>query len=478
MKKPFLGREQESREFHRLLNRTEATLVTCQGRRRIGKSRFIHTCARRADHFFSFMGLPPREGISKQTQLDTFSEQLADQSKAPRVPLDSWYTAFRLLDSQLPDKGKTVLLFDEISWLAIGDPDFAGHLKTAWDTLFSHRSRLMVVLCGSVSSWIEKNILNNTGFVGRCNWKFKLEPLPLPICHEFWGRRKARVSTAEKLRILAVTGGVPRYLEEIDPKLSAEQNIENLCFKPSGLLFDEFDQIFHDIFNRKSANYREIVRALVSGPRSVSQLSRSLKRVRGGSLSESLNELAQSGFVRKDVSFDPETAKSRPRAVRFRLSDNYLRFYLKYVEPVRNQIESGLFQRAPLETLTAWDTIMGLQFENLVLGNLPAVSAAAGLRNSATLNAGPFSQNATQRKKGCQIDLMIRTKQSLYVFEIKFRKQIPKNVVGEVQRKVKCLNPPRSLAVRTGLIFEGALHPEIEKSDYFDALIPFEELLD
>ncbi|MFT5467635.1 MAG: AAA+ ATPase superfamily predicted ATPase [Verrucomicrobiales bacterium] len=477
MKKPFLGRERESHEFQQLLDRTDATLVTCQGRRRIGKSRFIHTCAKKADHFYAFMGLPPREGITKQSQLDAFSEQIADQTKAPRVPLDSWYTAFRLLDSQLPGKGKIVILLDEISWLAIGDPDFSGHLKTAWDTLFSHHSRLMLVLCGSVSSWIEKNVLNNTGFVGRCTWQFKLAPLPLPKCHEFWGRRKSRVSSAEKLRMLAVTGGVPRYLEEIDPKLSAEQNIEKLCFNSSGLLFNEFNQIFHDIFNRKAPAYREIVRALVTGRGSVSKLSKSLKRIRGGTLSSALTELEQSGFIRKDVSFDPETAKPRPRAVRYRLSDNYLRFYLRYIEPVRSQIESGLYQQAPVETFRAWDTIMGLQFENLILENLPAMLAIAGLDKTPMLNAGPFYQAATKRKKGCQIDLMLRSRQSLYIFEIKFRKRIQKSVIGDVQRKVDNLSPSRSLAIRTGLIYEGTLDSEIEKSDYFDYLIPFDAFL-
>ena len=478
MKKPFLGRERETREFQQLLGRTGSSLVTCQGRRRIGKSRFIHTCGQKADHFFSFSGLPPREGITRKTQLDSFAEQMADQAKAPVVPLDTWHTAFRLLDRLLPAKGKIVILFDEISWMAIGDPDFAGHLKTAWDTLFSHHPRLVVVLCGSVSSWIEKNILNSTGFVGRCSWQFKLEPLPLPDCHEFWGKRRSRVSSAEKLRLLAVTGGVPRYLEEIDPARSAEQNIERLCFHPGGILFNEFDQIFHDIFTRKAATYREIVRTLVSGPSSVSRLSKSLKRARGGSLSEALIELEQSGFIRRDVSFDPETAKPRPRAVRYRLSDNYLRFYLKYIDPVRRQIEQGLYQRAPLETLSAWNTIMGLQFENLVLSNLDAVLAAAGLNKTPILNAGPFSQNTTQRKEGCQIDLMLRSKQSLYVFELKFRNRIAKSVIGEVQRKIEKLKPSRSLAVRTGLIFEGSLDPGIVKSDYFDYLISFESLLE
>lgn len=96
----FIGRAQERAEFRALLQRKSASLVTCQGRRRIGKSRFIAECARQADLFLSFSGLAPREGLGRQDQLGAFAEQLAKQTAMPRVLLDSWPTAFRLLDAR------------------------------------------------------------------------------------------------------------------------------------------------------------------------------------------------------------------------------------------------------------------------------------------------------------------------------------------------------------------------------------------
>jgi hypothetical protein len=121
--------------------------------------------------------------------------------------------------------------------------------------------------------------------------------------------------------------------------------------------------------------------------------------------------------------------------------------------------------------------VMGLQFENLIVENLPAVLAKTGLSRVAILNAGPFFQAKTLRKEACQVDLMLRSKQGLYVFELKFRGRIDKAVVGEVQEKVARLRIDRSLSVRTGLIYQGELDPAIEESDYFDYLLPFEELL-
>ena len=473
----YIGRMEERAEFRRLLGKRTASLVTCQGRRRIGKSRFIHECAQEADHFFSFMGLPPREDMTRQVQLDAFADQLAKQTKVPKVALDGWPTAFQLLASQLQANGTVVLLLDEISWMAAGDADFAGHLKNAWDMHFSKRQRLVVVLCGSVSSWIEDNILNNTGFVGRCSWQFRLGPLVLPECVQFWGKRGARISTAEKLRLLAVTGGVPRYLEEINPTRTAEQNIADLCFNAAGMLFSEFDSIFHDIFTRKAATYREIVRTLVTGARTVDQISTELDRARGGSLSAALTELEQAGFIARDIPFEPETGRSRPRDARFRLSDNYLRFYLKYIDPVKARITKGLLKNTALETLDSWDTIMGLQFENLVHANLDLLLAHIGLDRKLVLNAAPYVQKQTLRRKGCQIDLLIRTRRSLYVFEIKFRRHIALSIVDETREKVKRLKLPQGQSVRTGLIYCGELDPQIDGRDDFDFLVPAEALL-
>ena len=182
------GREKEQEEFRQLLRKKSASLVVCEGRRRIGKSTFVRECAKDADHFLSFEGLPPRPNIGSREQLAAFAQRLAAQTKAPRVALESWPQALQLLAGFLPTTGRTVLLLDEISWMALGEPDFAGHLKVAWDNLFSRRERLVLVLCGSVTSWIQENILNQTGFVGRCSWQFRLPPLALPAWAAMSGR--------------------------------------------------------------------------------------------------------------------------------------------------------------------------------------------------------------------------------------------------------------------------------------------------
>jgi uncharacterized protein len=472
----FYGRVTELAEFRKLLAKKTSSLVTCQGRRRIGKSRFIRECGKDADLMLEFSGLPPRVGLTRQQQIDAFCEQLTMQTKLPRVQIQSWESAFQLLYSQLPSKGSVVILLDEISWMAIGDPDFAGQLKVAWDLWFSKRNKTVVVLCGSVSSWIEQNILNSTGFVGRTSWNFRIGPLQLKDCLGFWGSHNRRTSTAEKVRLLSITGGVPKYLEEIDPKQSAEENIRQLCFNSSGLLFQDFESIFHDVFGRKASSHRDIVRSLVDGPKSIGSISESIGRERGGSLSDSMRELEMSGFVIRDVPFDLSTGESRPRLTRYRLYDNYLRFYLKYIEPNRSRIESGRYKFMSLDALPHWDAILGRQLENLVLQNLDKVYKAVGLTGDAVINAAPYLQTKTRRQKGCQIDLLIQTKRTLYVIEIKFRQQIEKRVVAEIHKKVDSLANTKNYSIRTGLIFQGELAQSILDENLIDFAIPVADL--
>ena len=146
------------------------------------------------------------------------------------------------------------------------DHDFLGKLKSAWDLNFSKNPELILALCGSMSAWIEENILSSTGFLGRESMTLTLRELPLETCKKFWERQAVEATPYEMLRVLSITGGVPRYLEELDPSFSSEENIKQLCFNEGGILFNEFNKIFSDLFEKRNELYRKIVSLLVSGP--------------------------------------------------------------------------------------------------------------------------------------------------------------------------------------------------------------------
>jgi AAA+ ATPase superfamily predicted ATPase len=471
----FVGRDYELQLLRELFNKSYASMVICRGRRRIGKSTLIQKFGEYADVFIQFQGLPPRKDMTFRDQLQAFSEQLSRQTAMPQVGIDSWDKAFFLLGGQLKKK-KTVILFDEISWMADDAPDFAGYLKIAWDTLFSKFSKLVLVVCGSVSSWIDINILNNTGFVGRVTSTLTLEQLPLYFCNKFWGTSMDRISSHEKLQFLAISGGVPRYLTEILPSENTMNTIRRLCFSANGLLFKDFNQIFHDIFSKRSETYRTIVETLAEGPRSQNQIANMLEKMRSGYLGSCLEDLELSGFIRK-FPCAPLGHIGKSRIHQYRIIDNYLRFYLKYIAPIAENIKQGLYKKADLNTIIAWDTILGIQFETLIINNIPSVLCLLQIEPGTVLRAGPYFQRKTNRSLACQIDLLIVTKHTIFVGEIKCRSTIGIEIVREIKEKIERLRPPPGKSIRPFLVYEGSISSDIVKDQYFDRIISLSDLM-
>ncbi len=473
----FIGRKKELDSLELLLKKKSSSLVVIRGRRRVGKSRLIKEFVSDKKSWI-FSGLPPVPGITKQRQLDAFSVQISQNLSMPKLQVSDWIEYFAFLGNQAKGQ-KIVIVLDEISWMGSQDPDFLGQLKTAWDLYFSENPDLILILCGSVSSWIEENILKSTGFVGRVSVDMVLEELSVAESGEFWGTQKNKVSAYEKFKLLSVTGGIPKYLEEIIPSQSADDNIHRLCFQPDGLLFREFDQIFSDLFSKKAQTYSTIIKTLTNTPLTLDEICEKLDLEKGGFVSRCLDDLELSGFVQEDHTWNLSTHKES-HLKKFRLKDNYLRFYLRYIEPNKDRIDKGLFESKMFMHMPGWESVMGLQFENLVINNLKSLCKILRIDLLDISNAGPFFQRRTQRQKGCQIDLMIQTKQkTLYICEIKFStSEVKSSVIEDVEKKVENLSIPKGFSIRPVLIHINGVSQKVKESDFFNDIVDFSQFFE
>ncbi len=467
----FIGRKRELHMLNELFKKKSSSLVVIRGRRRIGKSRLAQEFAKKTPHYV-FSGLPPTVGITAEHQREEFAHQLQREMKIPLPRADDWGDLFWHL-SQQTLKEKVVLVLDEISWMGSKDPTFLGKLKTAWDLYFKNNPQLILILCGSISSWIEKNILSSTGFMGRISLDIILEELPLYECNEFWNAEQTKVSGFDKLKLLSVLGGVPRYLEEILQNQSAETNIQRLCFQKEGFLFSEFERIFSDLFSTRSTIYKTIVERLADGPCELKNIYTALGVEKSGIVSGYMDDLVTAGFVSHDFTWHLKTGLDS-KLSHYRLKDNYLRFYLKYIEPNKKKIE-----KQGLKLLPQWQSAMGLQFENLVLSNRKTIQKILGIDPSDILNDNPFFQRKAKNKSGCQIDYMIQTKfGSCYLCEIKFSsREITRSVIDEVKQKIDSLSLPRNISIRPVLIHVNGVDEYVRESDFFSSIIDFNDLL-
>lgn len=468
----FIGREKELESLKGLLNRGKSSLVVIRGRRRIGKSRLAEEFAKCFPTSFMLSGIPPEVGVTAQDQRNEFLRQLQEY-RLPIYKADDWGDLFFEL-AGVCATGPVLLLLDEITWMGSEDKTFLPKLKTAWDRHFKKNPHLILIISGSNSSWISKNILSSTGFFGRISLRISLEELSLSESNAFLNKGGGRISPFEKFKILSVTGGVPRYLEEVQMDLTAEENLKRLCFSPDGLLFHEFDQIFHDLFLKKGAFYKEILAYLIDTNLSASELAVKLKRSKGGDLSEALGQLVDVGFLARDFTWSIKTAK-KSAISRYRIRDNYLRFYLKYIRPYKEQISAGIFTHLP----AGWHAIMGLQFENLVVNNWPLVAKVLSVDLDDVLLAAPFLQTPTTRRKGCQIDLLMQLRfNSLILCEVKYKQgQIGLEVIDEMSKKLDALSLARGFSVRPVLIHVNGVDDAVVDSGFFAKIIDFSEFL-
>lgn len=469
---PFYGRERELEILKELLDSNTARLVVLRGRRRIGKSRLAEQFGKFFAKHFTFVGLPPEAGVTDEIQRRHFANELEKQTNQFSLRFDDWDFLFDSLGRSV-QKGKILVVLDEINWMGSLDPAFLGKLKTAWDVHFKKNPNLVLLLSGSMAAWIEKHILRSTGFFGRIALDIVLQELPLHQCAHFWRSYEKKITPLEKFKVLSVIGGVPLYLESINPKISAEENIRRLCFRKEGLLFLEFDRIFSDVFGKKAPVYKKIVSSLAQGPKDQASILDAIGSEKSGVYSDYLDELVKTGYIARDYTWSLKSGKFS-KLSHYRLCDNYLRFYLRYIEP--NQ--PNILQNRDLLPV-GWTTIMGLQFENLALNNRQVIQKLLSIPQADIKIDNPYFQRPTNKKAGVQIDYMIQTRfNTLYLCEIKFHKErIGLEIIKEMQAKINALSLPRGFSVRTVLIHVNGVKEEVEEQEFFSHIIDFSQLL-
>lgn len=475
----FYGREDLICDLERLWAKRTSSLVTCRGRRRIGKSTLIEHFAKISGAIFvKVEGLRPGKHVKNAEELANFALQLNAQTGCNcKTPAD-WLHAFLSLNDCIRDGKRMVVLLDEISWMAHDDPTFAGTLKIAWDNYFKRHPKLVMVICGSVSSWIKENIIDDGAFYGRRSLDLVVPELPLSECVKFWGRAAERLDTREIIDVLSVTGGVPRYLEELTTAASANENIRNMAFRPHSILRTDFDEMFSDVITKQPTMCARIIRLLVDTSLTCAEIADRLEIDRNGNLTKALAQLVEAGLVSSDEGKNPETGEDA-REKRYRLRDNYCRFYLKYIESAADVIDKGQYEFGSLDQLEGWESVKGLAFENLVVNNALALRPLLGIGKSTVTSVAPYRRSGSRdgKRPGVQVDLLVQTRRTAYLVEVKRRREIGREIIGELEEKVALIPARKGVSLRTALVYEGELAPIVEADGYFDAIIPFRRLL-
>lgn len=418
----IIGREKERAELLRLYEEKKPEFVAVFGRRRVGKTYLIDQTF--GDKIvFRHAGLSPVE-LQKlpakrrvEQQLLAFQISLINQGYEDAPLPKDWMHAFLLLEKFLEkiDNDKRLLIFlDELPWLDTDGSLFITALEFFWNSWACHQDRLMLIVAGSATSWMENELIHNKGgLYGRVTYQIRLKPFTLHECEEYYQYRKIEMSRYDATVCYTTLGGIPYYLNYLNPALSLPQNIDKIFFADTAPLKGEFDLLFSSIFTNPE-RMKSIITAL--NQKSVGltrmELAAKLHLSSGGSLSKDLLSLLESGFVMKYVPF-----LGNKRQEYYKLIDPFCLFWLRFLADKRSGEGNFFATHFDSPAFSAW---RGLAFENICFYHIPQIKNTLSI-GGVSLQASPYFQKGDGKNQGLQIDLVLdRNDNVINLCEAKF----------------------------------------------------------
>jgi hypothetical protein len=409
----IIGRKNELEILDRVYHSYKSEFLILYGRRRVGKTFLIN---QRFGEDFTFR-ITAQANTSLGQQLKNFQTAFnasADtRLKLTTIP-ETWFDAFQAIIklAQADQRPRKVIFFDELPWFDTYGSDFLSALEHFWNSWAALRSDVLLIGCGSAASWMINQLIHNRGGLhNRITERIALPPFNLAETEEFLKWRGVTYDRYQLLELYMTMGGIPHYLENIQVNRSVAQNIDRMFFTPGGLLNLEYGDLYRSLFN----NYEKhllVVEALAQKARGLtrSELLKATGLADGGTVSNLLEELEQSGFIKRYYPF----GKVKRDAL-FQLVDPYSLFYLTFVKDSKAEGQGAWLMQYESPRWQAWS---GYAFEYICHYHVPALKKQLGIAN---VYAEVSTWRSQSTEKGAQIDLIIdRGDRVINICEIKF----------------------------------------------------------
>jgi hypothetical protein len=379
MARPFVGRSAELAALGKRLARAgdshAGVAVTLRGRRQVGKSRLVQEFCDRSGARYVFFAAT--KGASAQESTRAFLGELresglpTDPELVPSEAPAGWPDVLRALAAVLPDEPSIVVL-DEVPWLAEQDEVFDGALQTAWDRLLSSRPVLLVLL-GSDLHMMERLTAYDRPFYGRAD-NMVLGPLTPAETGDALG-----LSAADAIDAHLVSGGLPGILRSWPHGSPALPYLERECADPASPVFGVPESAMLAEFPAPDLA-RRVLEAIGSGDRTHATIAANAGGRQGPVPSGSLSPLLRRMVTEKRALAVDEPLSTQPgRPALYRVADSNLRFYLAALRGAQEQARRGRYEAAFRLIERRWATWRGRAVEPLVRTALEAAAAAGEL---------------------------------------------------------------------------------------------------
>jgi len=408
-------RQAQTKAMQEAIKTKRSAFIAVTGRRRIGKTFLIREVYQ--NHFcFTVTGI---QNADSTTQIMNFVNKISEYNNETLVlgSLNDWQTVFLLLKKylmKLPKTKKQVIFIDELPWIATPKSGFIQLLAHLWNDYLSQEKHFILVVCGSATSWITQNIINDKGgFHNRVSLPIHLKPFTLAETKAFLKDKNINFTPTGTSEIYMTLGGVPYYLDQIQKGESVMKAIERICFSETGILKYEYNNLYKALFTHWE-NHEAIVECLAKHHQGLTREAIILeaKVVAGGPYTRAMNDLLMTGFIAEYTPFG-----KKKRGSVYRLVDEFSVFYHQFMKGNEKKDATVWQSIAQSQKYKIWK---GFAFETLCLKHINEIKKALGIENVYT-ETSSFRKKGTSTTQGFQIDLIIDRKDAtINLCECKF----------------------------------------------------------
>lgn len=468
--KNFIGRHYEMAYLNSIKEMDTARILIVYGRRRIGKTELLEQAFRQRN-LLKFEG---QEQLDEAKQMEFVMQQFASYAEEPlftKVKVNDWVEVLKYI-AEKTATGVRTLYFEEVQWLANYSSKFIGALKYVWDNFFRHNKQLILILCGSSPSFMINEVIKSRALYNRSQYELPLRELNLIESKALLNSR----SKSEVMDAFLSVGGMPEYLQRLKRDHSVYTSLCGESFLPGSFFAYECERIFTSSL-AANKHYKKIINFLSRRRFATrNEILKHLKMKSGGELTRILDDLEICRFIEK---YNPFNATKDSKLARYCISDAYLQFYFKFINPFLHKIEQGDFIKNPLQGLnmTQYNQWLGYCYERFCRKYHKQIATILGF-SAVNYRAGSyFSKKTVKNVPGYQIDLLFdRDDKVITLCEIKYTQgKVTNIVIDEFERMITLFPNEKNKTLHKVLITNHVPDKNLEKRAYFDRVITLDD---
>lgn len=416
MGQTIVGRKKELSLINQYFNSGKAEFIAVYGRRRVGKTFLIRQHFRN-QFAFDMTGIMEGTKSEQMTAFHTALKTYGYTGKKNSNWIDAFFALRQVLESRIEEGKRCVIFIDELPCLDTPKAGFVNALGHFWNNWANWQSEIMLIVCGSATSWMVRNVIDNHGGLhDRITHEIHLHPFTLTETEEFFKLNGFSWNRLSIMQTYMAIGGIPYYMSLFEKTDSPATGLDRLFFSGNAELKKEYRRLFSSLFKNPHP-YLEIITLLSKHPKGMTreEISTELKTSNNGKLGEMLTDLIYCDFLQKN---NVREKRIKSNSAIYQLIDFYTIFYNTFAN--KNIMEEHFWTRnINTPEINIW---YGLAFERVCKAHIEKIKTALGI---ASVSTEYYSWRSNLIEKGAQIDIIIdRADNTINLCEVKYSENL------------------------------------------------------